>query len=426
MAQVGLTTIWEVLSRDVSFCCGIQSPMLSWIGSGGIGLFFLWHVITLWREVSASRRPFTRLRPTLAELAQRRQHLHSERFSAKALMSTKAQRRQTPPADEHRDCDDLQALDAAMQQESFFGHAWTQFRKTLLVEHDAWFREPKIYSTRQAEDFFTPDALFHNRVHLASYSQFPSLITGIGLLLTFLALFIGLGKLHADGHNIEGIQGLINGLAGKFLSSIVGLVCANAFSLIEKPLLFRLTAVHQEFLDRLNELFPRKTMEQILENLAAQQHARADTRAQSPTGAIEHLKATMASSLGEPVAALTSTLQSFIRLKEGQDGDARALVATEVRRAIQGSFEPSLKDLKGAIRDLTQTLKDLKAAPVHDAKIEQVLTRLTEVMDRRMPDATLPLGMRVLYGQGPHAQKGAPSIERGRRELDIAPAQAAG
>jgi hypothetical protein len=426
MAQVALATIWNALSRDMSFCCGIQSPMLSWIGSGGIMLFFLWQVSRLLREVAASRRPFDRLRPTLQGLAQRRQHLHPEQFSAKTLMRTKDQRRPSSPADEHRDCDDLEALDAAMQQERFFRPTWMQFRKTLLVEHDAWFREPQIYSTRQAEDFFTQDALFNNRVHLAAYSQLPALITGIGLLLTFLALFVGLSKLHAEGHDIDGIQGLINGLAGKFLTSIIGLVCANAFSLIEKPVLFRLTTVHQHFLDLLNELFPRKTMEQMLEDLTSQQRAHADSRTHSATGAMDHLKATMASSLGEPVAALTSTLQSFIRLKEGNDGDSRVHLATEVRRGIQSSFEPSLKELKGVMRDLTQTLKDLQATQMRDqAQIDQLMTRLTDVIESRMPDATLPLPMKV-YGQGTHALKGASPMERGRRELEIAPAQAPG
>ena len=41
-----------------------------------------------------------------------------------------------------------------------------------------------------------------------------------------------LRELHADGHTIDGIPGLINGLAGKFLTSIVGLIGVAVWSLV--------------------------------------------------------------------------------------------------------------------------------------------------------------------------------------------------
>lgn len=85
-------------------------------------------------------------------------------------------------------------------------------------------------------------------------------------MLTFLAILIGLSKLHADGSHIVGIQGLINGLAGKFLTSIVGLLCANLFVLLEKSALHRLGTTQQQFVAMVDELFPRRTMEQMLEN----------------------------------------------------------------------------------------------------------------------------------------------------------------
>ena len=386
MAQIDVAA-WDFLSRDVSFCCGLQSPMLSWIGSGGIVLFFLWQIGKLWREVTVSRRPFHRLRPTLLALVQSRKHLYADSLSAKALMRAKDQRHPSSPLDEHRDCDDLEALDAAIQRESFFRHSWRQFRKTLLVEHPSWFMEPKIYSSRQAEEFFTQDALFGSRVNLSFYGQLPSLITGIGLLLTFLALFVGLSKLHAEGHNIDGIQGLINGLAGKFLTSIVGLVCANAFSLIEKPAVFRLMAAQQEFIDLLNELFPRKTMEQMLEDLTSRQKTRVEPRADAGGHVVDQFKATMADSLGGPVAALTSTVQSLIRSKEAEHSDSRQHLAGDVRRAVQAGLEPPLKQLTAAVHDLTTILKGLQATPgLNEGRLDQLVLRLTEALSTLAPE----------------------------------------
>ena len=59
---------------------------------------------------------------------------------------------------------------------------------------------------------------------------------------------------------------MINGLAGKFLTSIVGLLCANLFVLLEKSAMHRLATTQQQFVTMVDELFPRKTMEQMLEN----------------------------------------------------------------------------------------------------------------------------------------------------------------
>lgn len=44
--------LWEFLSHDTSFFGGPQSPMLSWLGSFGIVLFFLWQIMRLRSEVS--------------------------------------------------------------------------------------------------------------------------------------------------------------------------------------------------------------------------------------------------------------------------------------------------------------------------------------------------------------------------------------
>ncbi|MGH7232975.1 MAG: hypothetical protein ACREJU_16695 [Nitrospiraceae bacterium] len=426
MAQMDFM-MWDFLSRDVSFCCGLQSPMLSWIGSAAIVLFSLWQVGTLWRETSSSRRPFDRLRPTLHALAQSRKHLQPERLSAKVLMRAKDQRRNPSPVAEHRDCDDLEALDAAIQQEGLFRHTWRQFRKTLLIEHPSWFVEPKIYSSRPAEEFFTHDALFSSRVNLSWYSQLPSLITGIGLLLTFLALFVGLSKLHAEGQNIEGIQGLINGLAGKFLTSIVGLLCANAFSLIEKPVVFRLMNAQQEFIDLLNDLFPRKTMEQMLEDLTSQQKSHAGNQPDFGASAIDRFRTTMANSLGEPVAALTSTVQSLIRSKEGDRTDARQRLVTDVRQAVQAGLAPPLKELKEVMLDLAKTLKGMHATHQADeANIDRLVVRLTDALDSRLRERATSPSMKLVYGHGALAVKGTGKIERNLPEREPASAQVAG
>jgi hypothetical protein len=200
-------------------------------------------------------------------------------------------------------------------------------------------------------------------VNLVFYRQFPSLVTGLGLLLTFLALFIGLGKLHAEGSEIVGIQGLINGLAGKFLTSIVGLVVANVFTFLEKPIVARLMNAHHAFLGLIDQLFPRKTMEQMLEQLTAKQGQTPRDHSSSGEESREHLVGWGTNELVGPTANLTAAIQSLMTLQKEDHAEIRRTV-TELPRVITDRLHGPLNELTDAIHGLTKLLKETKPHPV--------------------------------------------------------------
>ena len=376
--MIDISSLWEFLSRDAAFFGGPESPMLSWIGSFGIVLFFLWHVIRLRLDVSGVQRPFNRVRQKLIALADERGDVDRERFTNHALVGFATPAGQAASSPTRIDCDDLQAVETAMQKEPMFRQPWAQFRKTLILEHVPWFVEPRIFSTRRAEEIFTQDTLLSHRVNLAFYSQLPSLVTGIGLLLTFLALFIGLSKLHADGHDIAGIQGLINGLAGKFLTSIVGLIAANLFTLIEKPMVFRLMNEHHSFLSLIDKLFPRKTMEQMLEQLTPMHRAHGGARQTSGGGLMERIGGMGTDSLSAPIAELTEAVRSLTKLKQGEQATAQR-TAAELPRVIREEFTAPMRELNDSIHDLTASLKDMHRDRTQTAAtLEALIDRLTD------------------------------------------------
>jgi hypothetical protein len=256
-----IETIAGWLSRDVALWGELYSPMLSWIGAAALIIFVVWQAIQLWADVRAARAVCLDIGAPLVQLQEARRGTHQDPLAPHHHTLRSRARQQT----NIRDLDDVRMLDRLMDLDPAVSHAWMQYRKTLVLEEVAWFQEPRIFSTRHAEESFTFERLFACRVHQAWYSHVPSFVTGVSLLLTFVALLMGLSHLHADAEGIQGLQGLINGLAGKFLTSIVGLMCANIFSLVEKQLLFKLVAAHQELVDAVECLFPRKMLEQWLE-----------------------------------------------------------------------------------------------------------------------------------------------------------------
>lgn len=354
-------SLWEFLSRDVAFFGGPSSPMLSWLGVFGILLFFLWHVIKLKKEVTSVQRGFERVRPMLVAFVHERGDVNRERFTHQPEKASVNQANRGVDSTIRGDCHALARLDVEMNKEPLFREPWGQYRMTLILEHVPWFLEPRLFSTRRAEDVLTQEVLMANRVNLPFYSQFPSLVTGMGLLLTFLALFVGLGKLHADGGEIVGIQGLINGLAGKFLTSIVGLMVANLFIFIEKPMVSRLMHAHHTFLGLIDQLFPRKTMEQILEQLTSINQGDRATSGE----VLREQGGGWGIGLAGPMASLTSSIQSLTKLQEVAHAETRRTMS-DLPGVIRQELHASLYELTETIHELTKVLKDL---PRHQAPV---------------------------------------------------------
>jgi hypothetical protein len=357
-----ISLAWEFLSDDVAIWDGLHSPMLSWLGSLAILAFFLWHAARLITNVGLVQRCYTRVWPILKKLAVGRKTVGQEWQSIQALAESDRQLGRPLPRPSRVDLEDVQALDAAMRREPLLEQAWFHYRKTFVIERTAWFIEPRVFTTRSASEFFTQDVLAA-RLNLPFYHQLPSLITGLGLLFTFLAILIGLSKLHADGSQIVGIQGLINGLAGKFLTSIIGLICANLFVLIEKSLFHRFTIIQQRFLTILDELFPRKTMEQMLENFnPAAQPATAFTAtpATVPADLADRLAATVGDRLTTAVSAMTTTMQALAARGTGEAHPAYERLAEDMACAIKREMATPLRELNQAIQELTRSVAGLR------------------------------------------------------------------
>ncbi len=337
--------------------------MLSWLGSCGIVLFFVWQVLKLKKETASVQQAFDGVGPMLTALAKERGEIDRDRFTHHPGTRSKTHTGRTPSSSTRIDCDDIQTLNSGMQREPMFAGPWAQYRMTLILEQVPWFVEPRIFSTRRAAEVFTQEAVMANHVNLAFYRQFPSLVTGIGLLLTFLALFIGLGKLHAEDSEIVGIQGLINGLAGKFLTSIVGLIVANVFTFIEKPMLSRLIKAHHTFLGLIDQLFPRKTMEQMLEQLTAMQGEHSKDGSTSGVEIREYAGGWGTNGLAAPTANLTAAIQSLTKLQQDEHAETRRTV-TKLPYIIKEELHGPLNELTDAIQDLTRLLKHAQNNPV--------------------------------------------------------------
>jgi hypothetical protein len=364
-----LTAVMETLARDVSPWGGFTSPLLSWLGSVGLVAFFAWQLVKLFRETRRVEAPFLEVAPLLAA--------HAERVEARDLHDAydrAVSERKTKSDDDGLETtvevDRLTDLDTEMRQVEAFRRPWVQFRKTMLIEHVAWFKEPRVFTTRRAEEFFTEEAVLDDRIDLGFYAQVPTLITGFGLLLTFVAICIGLSRLHADGQTVDGIQGLINGLAGKFLTSIVGLVCANLFLLLERPAVRRLRAAHADFLAALDESFPRRTIEDLIDALSLHRPARESTSWDGRGDDASHGGRGSWDRVGDQIDELTSAVRALSeRVHEPRESVRMLSVALDKLEASQARSQGQVTAQMGALIDRLAALASARQAPSRDLKI---------------------------------------------------------
>lgn len=139
--------------------------------------------------------------------------------------------------------------------------AWRHFETTLLVED-------RVFATVEAENVFSKKNVVDDHVHLSFYESVPSILTGLGLLMTFVAILDGLARVTVStDFEVTGIAGLINGLSGKFVSSIVALSCSVAFVLVEKFAYREPERSYRRLIRALSLLFHVKRTEHMLQEI---------------------------------------------------------------------------------------------------------------------------------------------------------------
>jgi hypothetical protein len=125
------------------------------------------------------------------------------------------------------------------------------------------------FSVRPIREILDEDTLIGSIYHSSFYQAIPGILTALGLLATFIAILQGLSGVTYNPldsvHPVSGIDALINGLSGKFLTSIVALIVSIIFTFVEKKLCERnLLLAHSRLVARFQDAIPYLSQSQIL------------------------------------------------------------------------------------------------------------------------------------------------------------------
>ena len=133
-----------------------------------------------------------------------------------------------------------------MSKSRFLKDSWREFEETLLIPGDDFDDDKEIIlNTHLTSTYFNQRNILWHYINMRFYNALPNILTGLGIIGTFVGLSIGI-YLAAPGLNSnemsdakQALNTLLDGAALAFITSIAGLVSSLAFSYFEKMRLHR-------------------------------------------------------------------------------------------------------------------------------------------------------------------------------------------
>ncbi|WP_307987598.1 anti-phage ZorAB system protein ZorA [uncultured Dialister sp.] len=223
---------------------------------------------------------------------------------------------------------------------------WKKFERTLFKS-----KAEGVLMTQDPEAFYNDRTLLEN-LPLDLFRAMPGIFTGLGLLGTFAGITVGISGI--DLGNVEtmesGIEVLLSGTKTAFLTSVVGLILALGYNLLDNWIYRLYTKKLATLIDQLNTLFPSKSLEEFLSNQAEQ--------AEEQTDAMRELN-------GELVGRLEDM---FVKLSQSID----VALKNNLTESFTNSLEPVFQDLNQSIDKLGSSAGDTLSKSIEQGAGDQI------------------------------------------------------
>jgi len=259
-------------------------------------------------------------------------------------------------------------FDSWMKKESALSHLWSEYSETLLLP-SPFDVEPRICNTAESACCFNESSILSGRVNLRLYNALPNILTGLGILGTFIGLVAGIylaSQGLASGNEDElkqALQRLLSGASLAFWTSIGGLLFSILFSLAEKSQAHKLQKLISKWNTELDKRIIRCTPESI---------ARDQLRSlQKQTDHLETFVNSVATNVADALdqrmnAKLVPALERVANAVEGLRADRgesndqllREMVAS-FKETMTGAAGTEMAALGATLESLNSTLRPL-------------------------------------------------------------------
>lgn len=283
----------------------------------------------------------------------------------------------------------FESLSQEMENSDLIKGIWRKYQRTLISIPGKDGLEK--YSTVESESYFSVAALTDG-MKGGLWSGLAGTFTGIGILGTFIGLTIGLAGVDTSstGALSSSISGLLGGMSTAFVTSIFGIVSAIVFGVWHSQNMKRFGDAVSRFTDALDQVFIRKSVEEILlEELAESRAQRAAMEQLSTDMAIsicDHLPDVLDQLAEKMDSAMKGNLDTMlVGLSERQDKQTEQLmqISSNTSSLVSGGFDQLGDVLKKGVgqgaEELGNSLKNLSSDIASLAEgIRDILDRSTK------------------------------------------------
>lgn len=263
------------------------------------------------------------------------------------------------------------ALDSLFQGDKVLKHVWNEFKETLhgqkeLNSNSGQFEVVAERSTIPAEAFFSSETLVDTVLRTEFFKHLPGILTGLGIIGTFLGLIHGLQAFEVSENAAtarQSLNALLQGVHEAFLVSAAAIGLAMLITFIEKWLITALYQRVETICQLLDGMFQAGAGEEYLSRLVQASEASAKEAKQLKQSLVGDLKQILEELTERQISANTvSSTQIADRIVAGVNdslkeplmniGEAVKHVSGNQGEAVNRLLTDTMSALTAQLRDL--------------------------------------------------------------------------
>lgn len=275
-------------------------------------------------------------------------------------------------------------LDVIFKESGVLENIWKEFKDTLhkQTEIDSSTGQQRVVRMRltaPAEVYFRTDIIVDTPLKADFFKHLPGILTGVGIIGTFVGLLSGLQNFHISDNNTQvqsSLNALLTGVSDAFLVSASAISLAMLITLIEKIAITRLNAQVEKLTQLLDGLFDAGAGEEYLSRLVKSSEASASHAGLLKDALVGELKQILKELTEQQIAATNATQQQQIssqrELTEQQIAATNSLLLPleKIRDELGGERQDNGTAVQSMLTDImaafTEQIKDLFGNQLQD------------------------------------------------------------
>jgi ABC-type transporter Mla subunit MlaD len=247
-------------------------------------------------------------------------------------------------------------FDEWINKSTLLAISWSEFTETLIYPIED---EKPIRNTHPAEDYFNEESLLHPHVNVRFYSNWSNILSGLGILGTFIGLVAGIYLAFDKSGDIqpESIVQLMRGASLAFTTSIAGISCSLLFSWFEKHQLNKISKSIRLLNSALDTNLERITPEDLAVNTLKEMKIQSLELKMFNTelafNIATALEEKMAGNIVPALEKMTTAIEGLRQDRSDTNFEMIQKVVSEFTETLQGAAGEEMKAMGSSIKDLT-------------------------------------------------------------------------